>query len=74
MVVIESENLGITWSVQTGRKGHVGGESGWKWESPKTGGILSKPIQNSNQRFFLVKTINVGLESVNSCHTSRRSR
>ena len=31
----------------TGRKGHVGGESGWKWKSPKTGGMLSKPIHLS---------------------------
>ena len=31
----------------TGRKGHVGGESGWKWKSPKSGGMLSKPIHLS---------------------------
>lgn len=31
----------------TGRQGHVGGESGFKFKSPKTGGMLSKPIHLS---------------------------
>lgn len=38
---------GVVFFGMTKRKGHVGSESGWKWKSPKTGGILLKSIHLS---------------------------
>ena len=48
----------------TGRKGHVGGESGWKWKSPKSGGMLSKPIHLSETEESGISCVGVKSEDL----------
>ena len=46
----------------TRRKGHYGSESGCKFKSPKTGGMLSKPIHLSETEESFISC--VGVKSV----------
>jgi hypothetical protein len=44
----QPDEIGL-WKVR-----HVGGESGWKWKSPKSGGMHSKPIHLSETEVLIM--------------------